>query len=54
MEIEALLSAIGSFGFPIVAYLLIYFDLRKIIEKQTASLEKVLLRFENLAKKITC
>lgn len=53
VEME-IITAIANYGFPIAAYLLIYFDMRKLIEKNTDALEKVLIRFESLAKKLNC
>jgi len=40
MEITAL---IGTLGFPIVAYLMIYLDLRKVILKQSEILNEILI-----------
>lgn len=41
LTIEAAGQAISTLGFPILAFLLVYLDLRRIIEKNTAVLNQL-------------
>lgn len=53
MEMETILTAIGSFGFPIVMCIVICFYVKYIIDKNNEQLEKITLRHQEESKEMT-
>lgn len=53
MDFESILTAIGSFGFPIVMCLVVCFYVKYIIDKNNEQLEKITLRHQEEAKDMT-
>jgi len=43
METNVLVNLVGSLGFPIVAFLLVYVDLKKLIIKNTEAINNLVL-----------
>ena len=53
MEMETILTAIGSFGFPIVMCIVVCFYVKYIIDKNNEQLEKITLRHQEESKEMT-
>lgn len=46
MDYNTLAAAIGTLGFPIFAFLLIYIDLRKLIKENSRIINKLIMTLE--------
>jgi len=46
MDYETITTAIGTLGFPIFAFILIYVDLRKLIKENSRIINKLIMTLE--------
>lgn len=53
MEFDTILTAIGSFGFPIIMCLVVCFYVKYIIDKNIEQLEKITTRHQEESKEMT-
>lgn len=53
MEFDTILTAIGSFGFPIIMCLVVCFYVKYIIDKNNEQLEKITTRHQEESKEMT-